>query len=71
LSITVVQTVTQIATKTVTAIAPQEVVIKVETIGPNEPSFYIFENLKRAITDLNLKFEAPGIPLKVKTESEF
>lgn len=69
-TITKTETKTETVTKTM-GMQPQEITIKVETVGPDEPSFYRFENIKRAADKLNMLFEAAGIPIKVKVEGEF
>ena len=71
---TVTQTVTStsVITKTVTAAAgPQEIVIRAMTVGPDEPSYNRFENLKRAAELLNKMLADAGIPVTVKIEGEF
>jgi len=49
----------------------EEVTIVAWTIGPDEPSFYRFDNLKDAVDRLNKKLEEEGSPYRVKLEGFF
>ncbi len=49
----------------------KEVVITAWTVGPDNPSYYRFENLKIAAERLNKMLEAAGVDLRVKLEGFF
>ena len=49
----------------------QEIVITAWTVGPDNPSFYRFDNLKTAAERLNKMLEAAGVDLRVKVEGFF
>ena len=59
-----------VAVLTVFAFA-KEIVITAWTVGPDNPSYYRFENLKAAAERLNKMFEAAGIDVRVKLEGFF
>ena len=49
----------------------KEVVITAWTVGPDNPSFYRFDNLKTAVERLNKILKAAGSDLRVKLEGYF
>ncbi len=49
----------------------KEIVITAWTVGPDNPSYYRFENLKTAVERLNKMLEAAGSDVRVKLEGFF
>ncbi len=54
-----------------TLLLAKEIVITAWTVGPDNPSFYRFDNLKTAAERLNKMFEVAGVDLRVKVEGFF
>ncbi|HCZ07446.1 MAG: inositol-phosphate transport system substrate-binding protein [Thermotogota bacterium] len=54
-----------------TAVLAKEIVITAWTVGPDNPSFYRFENLKTAAERLNKMLEAAGSDIRVKVDGYF